>query len=423
MCRRAVGGNRWACTGRPVARHGHGMSIRDDFPILERSSRGKPLVYLDNAATTQKPRVVIDAINNYYQTSNANVHRAAHELAEQATMAMEDARAKVRDFINASRVEEIVFTRGTTEAINLLANVLSERVTPAQDIVITELEHHSNIVPWQMLAQRTGAQIKVIAVDEQGNIDLDDAANKITHNTAILAFTHVSNGLGSVNPAEQLIALAKAVNALTIVDGAQAALHLRLDVQSLDCDFYVFSGHKVYGPTGIGVLFGRYDLLCELPPWQGGGEMIEHVSFQQSTYQLPPYRFEAGTPNIADAIGLGAAIGYLQRIPREQLVAAEDRLIGQALSGLKQVTGVRIIGEPTQRSAVISFLMEQGHPNDVGTLLDQQGVAVRTGHHCNMPLMQRLGIAGTVRASFSLYNNEEDVVRLLEAVDKATTFL
>lgn len=399
------------------------MSIRDDFPILERSSRGKPLVYLDNAATTQKPRAVIDAINNYYQTSNANVHRAAHELAEQATMAMEDARAKVRDFINASRVEEIVFTRGTTEAINLLANVLSERVTPAQDIVITELEHHSNIVPWQMLAQRTGAQIKVIAVDDQGNIDLDDAANKITHNTAILAFTHVSNGLGSVNPAAQLIALAKAVNALTIVDGAQAALHLRLDVQSLDCDFYVFSGHKVYGPTGIGVLFGRYDLLCELPPWQGGGEMIEHVSFQQSTYQLPPYRFEAGTPNIADAIGLGAAIGYLQRIPREQLVAAEDRLIGQALSGLKQVTGVRIIGEPTQRSAVISFLMEQGHPNDVGTLLDQQGVAVRTGHHCNMPLMQRLGIAGTVRASFSLYNNEEDVVRLLEAVDKATTFL
>ena len=399
------------------------MSIRDDFPILERSSRGKPLVYLDNAATTQKPHVVIDAINNYYQTSNANVHRAAHELAEQATMAMEDARAKVRDFINASRVEEIVFTRGTTEAINLLANVLSERVTPAQDIVITELEHHSNIVPWQMLAQRTGAQIKVIAVDDQGNIDLDDAANKITHNTAILAFTHVSNGLGSVNPAAQLIALAKAVNALTIVDGAQAALHLRLDVQSLDCDFYVFSGHKVYGPTGIGVLFGRYDLLCELPPWQGGGEMIEHVSFQQSTYQLPPYRFEAGTPNIADAIGLGAAIGYLQRIPREQLVAAEDRLIAQALSGLKQVTGVRIIGEPTQRSAVISFLMEQGHPNDVGTLLDQQGVAVRTGHHCNMPLMQRLGIAGTVRASFSLYNNEEDVVRLLEAVDKATTFL
>lgn len=399
------------------------MSIRDDFPILERSSRGKPLVYLDNAATTQKPHVVIDAINNYYQTSNANVHRAAHELAEQATMAMEDARAKVRDFINASQVEEIVFTRGTTEAINLLAYVLSERVTPAQDIVITELEHHSNIVPWQMLAQRTGAQIKVIAVDDQGNIDLDDAANKITHNTAILAFTHVSNGLGSVNPAAQLIALAKAVNALTIVDGAQAALHLRLDVQSLDCDFYVFSGHKVYGPTGIGVLFGRYDLLCELPPWQGGGEMIEHVSFQQSTYQLPPYRFEAGTPNIADAIGLGAAIGYLQRIPREQLVAAEDRLIGQALSGLKQVTGVRIIGEPTQRSAVISFLMEQGHPNDVGTLLDQQGVAVRTGHHCNMPLMQRLGIAGTVRASFSLYNNEEDVVRLLEAVDKATTFL
>ena len=399
------------------------MSIRADFPILQRSSRGRPLVYLDNAATSQKPAVVIDAVNNYYQTCNANVHRAAHELAEQATEAMENARIAVRNFVNATREEEIVFTRGTTEAINLLANVLSDRIKSGQDIVITELEHHSNIVPWQMLAQRTGAQIKVIAIDDYGNIDLDDAANKLTPNTAILAFTHVSNGLGSITPAAQLIAQAQAVNALTIVDGAQAALHLPLDVQALGCDFYVFSGHKLYAPTGIGVLYGRYDLLCELPPWQGGGEMIEHVSFEQSTYQLPPYRFEAGTPNIADAIGLGAALSYLQTIPRAQLVSAEDRLVTNALSELRQIPGVRIVGEPEQRSAVISFLLEQGHPNDVGTLLDQQGVVVRAGHHCNMPLMQRLGVPGTVRASFSLYNNDEDVTRLLEAVEKASTFL
>ena len=399
------------------------MSIRADFPILNSQSRGKQLAYLDNAATTQKPRVVIDAISDYYDRYNSNVHRAAHDLAEQATAAMEGARTKVCNFIKAKRVEEIIFTRGTTEAINLVANVLTSRIQAHQDIVITELEHHSNIVPWQMLAQRTGAQIKVVAVDDEGNIDLGDAERKISQDTALLAFTHVSNGLGAINPAEKLIALARSVGALTLVDGAQAALHLPLDVQKLECDFYVFSGHKVYAPTGIGVLYGRYDLLCELPPWQGGGEMIEHVTFEQSTYQLPPYRFEAGTPNIADTIGLGAAIDYLQSIPRTQLVVAEEQLVAKALAGLRQIPGVRIVGEPEERLAVISFLLGQGHPNDVGTLLDQQGVAVRAGHHCNMPLMQRLGVPGTVRASFSLYNNDDDVARLLEAVDKAATFL
>ncbi|MBK89159.1 MAG: cysteine desulfurase CsdA [Gammaproteobacteria bacterium] len=399
------------------------MSIRNDFPVLGRHSRGRPLVYLDNAATTQKPQVVIDAISRYYQTCNANVHRAAHDLAEQATTAMEDARAKLCGFIHARQVEEIIFTRGTTESINLVANVLTGRIQDGHDIVITELEHHSNIVPWQMLAQRTGARLKVIHVDDGGNIDLNDAEKKITQNTALVAFTHVSNGLGNINPVQQLIDLAKSKDALTLVDGAQAALHLPLDVQTLDCDFYVFSGHKVYAPTGIGVLYGRYELLCELPPWQGGGEMIEHVTFAESTYQLPPYRFEAGTPNIADTIGLGAAIDYLQTIPRQQLAATEDQLVAKALAGLQQIPGVRIVGEPERRLAVISFLLEGGHPNDVGTLLDQQGVAVRAGHHCNMPLMQRLDVPGTVRASFSLYNNEDDVTRLLEAVDKAKTFL
>jgi cysteine desulfurase / selenocysteine lyase len=399
------------------------MNIRNDFPILQRQSRGQPLVYLDNAATTQKPQVVIDAVSDYYQRYNANVHRAAHELAEQATAGMEAARDLVRDFINAKQSAEVIFTRGTTEAINLVANCLSTQIQAGQDIVITELEHHSNIVPWQMLAARVGANLRAIAITDSGDIDMDDAKAKITANTALVAFSHVSNGLGSINPAEQIIALAKDAGALTLVDGAQAALHLTVDVQALDCDFYVFSGHKIFAPTGIGVLYGRYQLLEELPPWQGGGEMIEYVTLESSTYQSPPYKYEAGTPNIAGAIGLGAAIRYLQGIPRNELVEQEDKLVATALSGLRQIPGVRLIGEPNRRSAVISFLMDQGHPADVGTLLDQQGVAVRTGHHCNMPLMQRLGVPGTVRASFSLYNNQADVERLLQAVDKAATFL
>lgn len=399
------------------------MSIRNDFPILQRQSRGKPLVYLDNAATTQKPRAVIDAVSDYYQSYNANVHRAAHELAEQATAGLEATRELVQNFINAEQSAEIIFTRGTTEAINLVATVLSSRIQPGQDIVITELEHHSNIVPWQMLAARVGANVKAIAIDDNGDIDLGDAAATITSNAALVAFSHVSNGLGSINPARAIIELAKNAGAMTLVDGAQAALHLNIDVQDLGCDFYVFSGHKIFAPTGVGVLYGRYELLDELPPWQGGGEMIEHVTLTQSTFQAPPYKYEAGTPNIAGTIGLGAAIRYLQSIPQSELVQAEDKLIAAALSGLQQIPGVRLIGEPQRRSAVISFLLDQGHPADVGTLLDQQGVAVRTGHHCNMPLMQRLGIPGTVRASFSLYNDEDDVQRLLRAVDKAATFL
>jgi len=399
------------------------LTIRRDFPILARQSRGKSLVYLDNGATTQKPQVVIDAIDQYYQQHNSNVHRAAHELAEEATQMMESGRSLCQDFINAESRKEIIFTRGTTESINLVANILTQRIKPGQDILITELEHHSNIVPWQMLAARTGANIKAVAITDEGELDLDDAAKKLTKNTALFAFTHISNGLGTINPAKKLIEMARDVGALTLVDGAQAILHLPINVQDLGCDFYVFSGHKLYAPTGIGILYGRETLLEELPPWQGGGEMIEQVTLTSSTYQSAPYKFEAGTPNIAGAIGLGAAITYLKQQPITELVVAEDALVSDALSGLKQIEGFRLIGKPAKRSAVISFLIEGSHPNDVGTLLDQQGIAVRSGHHCNMPLMTRLGIPGTVRASFSLYNNEEDVDRLIAGVSKAITFL
>ena len=397
--------------------------IRPDFPILSRSSRNRPLVYLDNGATTQKPTAVVDAIAKYYRQHNANVHRAAHELAEEATSMMEAARDGTRRFINAQAREEIVFTRGTTESINLVANVLADRVQPRQDIVISELEHHSNIVPWQLLAQRRGANIRAIAITDAGDLDLAHAAELITDNTAILAVSHISNGLGSVNPVGTLIDMAKKVNALTLIDGAQAVLHERINVAALDCDFYVFSAHKMFGPTGIGILYGKLDLLNALPPWQGGGEMIERVSIETSTYQAAPFRFEAGTPNIAGAVGLGAALEYLEPLPLADLVTQEESLVAETLIELEKIQGFRLIGRPKQRSSVISFLLEGAHPNDVGTLLDQQGIAVRAGHHCNMPLMDRLEIPGTVRASFSLYNNEADAEALIEGVAKATTFL
>ena len=399
------------------------MNIRDDFPILQRTSRGKPLVYLDNGATTQKPQQVIDTIDRYYRQHNANVHRAAHELAEEATALLEECRNKAQAFINAAHRESVIFTRGTTEGINLVAQVIEGNIKAGQDIVISQLEHHSNIVPWQLLAQRTGANIKAIDIDEHGDLDLESAASLITENTALLAITHISNGLGAVNPVANLVEQAKQVGALTLVDGAQAVLHARIDVQAMDCDFYVFSGHKMFAPTGIGILYGRLELLNALPPWQGGGEMIDQVSIEASTYQQAPFRFEAGTPNIAGCAGLGAAFDYIDGLPMDELIRQEEQLVNRALSGLKQIPGLRLIGEPNKRATVISFLLDGGHPNDVGTLLDQQGIAVRSGHHCNMPLMTRLGIPGTVRASFSLYNNEADVDALLAGVEKAATFL
>jgi SufS family cysteine desulfurase len=397
--------------------------IRSDFPILSRQYNGRPLIYLDNAATTQKPQAVIDAVADYYAQHNANVHRAAHVLAEEATNLMEHARELVRGYINAATEKEILFTRGTTEAINLVANVLTSRLGAGDEILITEMEHHSNIVPWQMLAQRTGATLKAVKVLSDGDLDLEDFHSKLNSKTRIFACNHVSNALGTVNPVQALVAAARQAGALTLVDGAQASLHQDIDVRSMECDFYALSGHKMFAPTGIGILYGRLALLEDLPPWQGGGEMIEHVTIEASTYQQPPFKYEAGTPNIAGAVGMGAAINYLNALPRVELVSREDRLIQTAISALQQIPGVRLIGEPHHRSAVISFLMEGAHPHDIGTLLDQQGVALRTGHHCAIPLMQALGIPGTVRASFSLYSNDEDVQRLLEAIDKAATFL
>ena len=396
--------------------------IGGDFPLLTRTVNGAPLTYLDNAATTQKPRSVIDAIRHYYEHYNANVHRAAHALADEATAAMENTRAKVQDLIGAAESREIIFTRGTTEGINLVASSLTERFGRGDEILITEMEHHSNIVPWQMLCQRSGARLVAARVTPAGELDLDDFHAKLSARTKLVAVSHISNALGTVNPVQALVQAAHAQGAMALIDGAQAVQHFDLNMRVLDCDFYAFSAHKMFGPTGIGALYGKADLLDELPPYQGGGEMIEHVAIAETTYNQLPYKFEAGTPNIAGAVGFGAAIDYLLRLPRQALREREQRLVNLALSRLKQIPGVRIIGEPQERSAIISFLMEGGQAHDFGTLLDQQGVAVRTGHHCAMPLMERLGVPGTIRASFALYNSEADLGRLIAGLEKATEF-
>lgn len=397
--------------------------VRADFPMFAPRAGEAAPVYLDSAATTQKPRAVIQALVDYYEHDNANVHRAAHALAERATRAFEDSREKVRAFINAAHTEEIVFTRGTTESINLVAATLDARIRPGDEILISVMEHHANIVPWQMLCQRTGARLVACDVTDRGDIDLDSFHGLLGPRTALVAIGHVSNALGTINPVTDLVAAARRHGALTLVDGAQAVAHLPVDVQDIDCDFYAFSGHKMFGPMGIGVLYGRRALLAELPPWQGGGEMIEHVTIESSTYQGPPFRFEAGTPNVAGAVGLGAAIDYLNALPREALLRREDDLVRRALGALKQIPGIRLIGEPDARLSVVSFILDGAHPNDVGTLLDQQGIAVRSGHHCAMPLMQRLGVPGTVRAAFSLYNDDSDLEALLKGLDKVRTFL
>jgi cysteine desulfurase/selenocysteine lyase len=397
--------------------------MKTDFPLLEQDSRGFPLVYLDNAATTQKPKVVIDAITEFYQKTNANVHRGAHEISIRATEIFEESRVRVSAFINAERPQEIIFTSGTTESINLLANCLQNRLSEGDEILITLMEHHSNIVPWQMACERTGAKLMAVDVDDQGNLDWSDLTHKLTDKTKIFAFTHVSNALGTVNPAYEMVQLAKQFNVITVVDGAQAALHEPLNMRKLDCDFYAFSGHKVFAPTGVGVLYGKYDLLSEMPPWQGGGEMIESVSIANTTYQSPPYKFEAGTPAIAEVIGLGRAIEYINTLDRGQINQKEQALVKSAANRLSRMERVNLIGNPDNRQSVISFLVDGSHPHDVGQILDQQGVAVRSGHHCTMPLMARLKIPGTVRASFSLYSDDRDADRLVETVEKATDLL
>jgi len=395
-------------------------SVRSDFPLIMDSN----LVYLDNAATTQKPRVVLDALRTYYETYNANVHRAAHNLSDKATEAFERSRQILAKRINAERPHEVIWTRGTTEAINLVANCYAQsRLREGDEVLISEMEHHSNIVPWQIACAQTGASLKAVRVKPNGVLDLDDFASLLGDATRIVAIAHVSNALGTINPIQQIIALAHAHGAQVLVDGAQAAAHLNIDVQELGCDFYAFSGHKVYGPTGIGILYGKEALLDELPPWQSGGEMIEEVRLAGTTYQSLPYKFEAGTPNIAGAIGFGTAIEYVDGLDGDSLITHEKQLLESATAGLKAIEGVRIVGTAPEKGPVVSFLVDGSHPTDIGTLLDQQGVAVRTGHHCAMPLMEAFDIPGTVRASFSLYNRLSDVDRLLETVEKARSFV
>ena len=404
----------------------HGASeldISGDFPLLGRTINGQPLVYLDNAATTQKPRQVLDSIRAYYEGYNANVHRAAHAIADEATAAFEGAREKLRALVGARHTEEILFTRGTTDAINLVAASLTSLIKPDDEILVTEMEHHSNIVPWQMLCERTGAVLVAARITPAGEIDLDDFHAKLSSKTKLMAVAHVSNALGTVNPVADLVRAARRHGAWTLIDGAQAVQHLPVDVRQLDCDFYAFSGHKMFGPTGIGALYGKAELLNAMPPYQGGGEMIEQVTMARTTYNRLPYKFEAGTPNIAGAVGFGAAVDYLCALPRTRLLDREQSLVDLAVSRLKQLPGVKIVGEPAERLSVISFLVDSGHPHDFGTLLDQQGIAVRTGHHCAMPLMERLGIVGTIRASFSLYNSPQDVERLVAGVEKAMDFI
>ncbi|PSJ42575.1 cysteine desulfurase CsdA [Zobellella taiwanensis] len=398
-------------------------ALRRDFPTLAQIVNGHPLVYLDNAATTQKPQLVLDALNHYYRDTNANVHRASHALSGQATRAFEQAREKVARFIHAPSAREIIWTRGTTEAINLVAFSLGRHfLQPGDEILLSTLEHHANIVPWQQAAAATGAVLKVIPLTDSAGLDLAAAERLINKRTKLLAVGHVSNALGQVNPVAELIAMAKTVGAVTMIDGAQAVGHFPVDMQALDCDFYAFSGHKMFAPTGIGVLYGKSEWLEKMPPWQTGGEMIETVSFTHTTFAAPPFKFEAGTPNIAGAIALGAAVDYLAAQDRAALMRYEDILLRQLVDGLSAMADIRVIGRP--QAGAVSFVMNSVHPQDLATLLDMQGIAVRTGHHCAMPLMQALGLKnGTVRASLAFYNTDDDVAALLAGIDKARELL
>jgi len=398
--------------------------VRGDFPILRQSVHGKPLVYLDNGATTQKPQSVIDTIAGYYMRNNANVHRGVHELSERATAAFEGAREKVRDFINASDIAEVIFTRGTTEAVNLVAQSYGRpRLEAGDEILITEMEHHSNIVPWQLLCGQTGAVLKVAPINEAGELIVEEYQRLLTDRTRIVGVAHVSNALGTINPVADLIKAAHAVGAVVIVDGAQAAAHVPIDVRALGCDFYAMSSHKVFGPTGMGALYGRRELLEEMPPYQGGGDMIEHVSFEETTYNRLPYKFEAGTPNIAGAVGFGAAIDYVRGVGLDSIQVHEHEVFDYATQRFSELDGARIIGTAPDKCSILSFLLGDAHPSDIGTILDHQGIAIRTGHHCAMPVMQHFRVPGTARASFAMYNNRADVDALIEALRVAQRML
>ncbi|MDI3256003.1 MAG: cysteine desulfurase [Bacillota bacterium] len=399
-------------------------AIRADFPILREQVHGRPLVYLDNAATTQKPTAVIDALVRYYHHSNANIHRGVHLLSERATEDYEAARATVQSFLHAREAREIVFTRGATEGINLVAQTYGRsKVGPGDEVLITAMEHHSNIVPWQMLCQEKEAHLRVVPINDFGELDLDEFRRLLTPRTKIVAAAHVSNALGTINPVREIISMAHAAGACVLLDGAQAVPHLPVHVQELDCDFYAFSGHKVYGPTGIGALYGKAELLESMPPYQGGGDMISSVSFEKTLYNKIPYKFEAGTPDIAGAIGLGAALDYVLQLGLKKIGVHEHQLLQYAASQIAAVPGVRIVGTAREKAGVLSFVMEGVHPHDIGTILDREGVAVRTGHHCAQPVMEIFHVPATVRASFALYNTKQEIDVLLQSIEKVKEIL
>ncbi len=399
-------------------------AIREQFPVLGRMVKDKPLVYLDNAATSQKPQVVIDALVNYYTTQNANIHRGIHTLAEEATAAFEDTRNTAKEFINAASHDEIIFTRGATEGINLVAYTWGRKNIKAGDeIIISTMEHHSNIVPWQILCEEKGATLRVIPVNDEGELLLEEYAKLINPSTKLVSIVHVSNALGTVNPVNKIIELAHQADAVVLVDGAQSTVHLDIDVQAMDCDFFVFSAHKLYGPTGIGVLYGKRKILESMPVFQGGGEMIKEVSFERTTYADLPYKFEAGTPNIADTVAFKYAIDFIEQLGKKNIRKHEEQLLAYATDKLEQLPGLKIIGKAKEKVSVISFVIENIHSQDLGILLDNRGIAVRTGHHCTQPLMHRFGITGTTRASFAVYNTMEEVDALIGGLQKAIKIL
>jgi len=389
-------------------------AVRNDFPLLKQLVYGKPLAYLDNAATSQKPNVVFEAIEHYYRHDNANVHRGIYALSERATQAYEASRDKVQYFLNAASREEIVFVRGTTEAINLVAQSYARpRLTADDEILISAMEHHSNIVPWQIVCKQTGAKLKVVPITDSGEINLDDYQQLLSSRTRLVAITHMSNALGSIPPVQEMITLAHAQGIPVLLDGAQAIPHLKVNVQALDCDFYAFSGHKIYGPTGIGVLYGKQVILNAMPPYQGGGDMISQVSFDKTLYNDLPYKFEAGTPNIAGAIGLGAALDYVSSLGLDNIARREQQLLEYATQRLLSIKGLRIIGTAKHKASIISFVLNTAHPHDISSILDREGIAIRAGHHCAMPLMDRFKIPATARASLAFYNSNDDIDRLL----------
>ncbi len=399
-------------------------SIREDFPILQDQMNGKPLVFLDNAASTQKPQVMIDAEQEFYAHQYANIHRGVYKLSEAATIAFEGARKKVQNFINAQDAREIIFTRSTTESINLVAHSYGRsNIQAGDEVLITEMEHHSNIVPWQLVCEEQGATLRVVPINDAGEVALADFERMLTDKTRIVAITHISNALGTINPVKDIIELAHSRNVPVLVDGAQAAPHLALDMQALDCDFYAFSGHKVFGPTGIGVLYGKYAHLDAMKPYQGGGDMIQTVTFDKTTFKEPPYKFEAGTPNIAGAIALGVSLDYVSAIGLDVIASYEQDLHDFAVESLQQVQGLRLIGTAARKTGLVSFVLAGAHPHDIGTILDREGIAIRAGHHCAQPVMDHYKVPATVRASFAFYNTHDEVTALVKGLDKVREIL